>query len=196
MLERNAGPEQLERLQVVERELRRMQRLVAEMLTLARADDRESLRLEQIELDDFLEDLERELPMLGARDYVVERAAGGFVADRDRITQVLRNLIRNAVAHTAREGRVRVSVAMAEPGTVRFEVADDGPGIPESEAERLFDRFYRTDTGRGRDGGGAGLGLAIAKAIVDAHGGRISAGRAPEGGALVAFELPREGPLS
>ncbi len=191
MLERDAAPEQRERLEVVDRELRRMERLVTEMLTLAGADDEDSLQLEEIDLDDFLEDLERELPMLGERRYEVRRAGGSFVADRDRITQVLRNLIGNAVAHTTADGRVRISVAMLGADVIRFEVADDGPGFPDGEAERLFDRFYRTDPGRSRERGGAGLGLAIAKAIVEAHGGRISAGSAPEGGALLAFELPR-----
>ncbi len=104
---------------------------------------------------------------------------------------MLRNLIGNAVAHTTADGRVRISVTMLGVDVVRFEVADDGPGFPDGEAERLFDRFYRTDPGRSRERGGTGLGLAIAKAIVEAHGGRISAGSAPEGGALLVFELPR-----
>lgn len=193
MLERDADPEQRERLEVIDRELQRMQRLVTEMLTLAGADDRTSLRLEEIDLDDFLEDLERELPMLGDRDYEVRRVPGSFVGDRDRITQVLRNLVGNAVAHTAADGRIRISAELPAPNVVRFEVADDGPGFPPGEAGRVFDRFYRTDQARGRERGGAGLGLAIAKAIVEAHGGRIRAGRAPEGGALLVFELPRSG---
>ena len=67
---------------------------------------------------------------------------------------------------------------------------DDGPGIPAEQRERIFDRFHRTDAGRTRDSGGAGLGLAIAKAIVGAHGGTITAGVAPAGGARVAFLLP------
>ena len=73
---------------------------------------------------------------------------------------------------------------------MRFVVADDGPGIPPDQRERIFDRFHRTDTARDRASGGAGLGLAIVRAIVLAHAGRVSAGERPGGGARVELELP------
>ena len=82
-------------------------------------------------------------------------------------------------------------VARGRAGGLEIAVEDDGPGIPADQRERIFDRFHRTDAGRTRDSGGAGLGLAIAKAIVGAHGGTITAGVAPAGGARVAFVLPK-----
>jgi signal transduction histidine kinase len=71
------------------------------------------------------------------------------------------------------------------------DVDDDGPGIPPAERERVFDRFHRSDAGRARGSGGAGLGLAIARAVVEAHGGRVRATESSLGGARVGFELPR-----
>ena len=104
----------------------------------------------------------------------------------------LRNLIGNAIDHTAAErGLVRMLVETAPDGRIRFVVEDDGPGIPFPQRERIFDRFYRTDAARDRASGGTGLGLAIVRAIAEAHGGRIAAGRSPEGGARIEIELPR-----
>ena len=91
-------------------------------------------------------------------------------ADPDRVAQVLRNLARNAVAHTSTDGHVEI-LASADGDRIRFEVIDDGPGIDPDEAAHLFERFYRSPEARARDRDGSGLGLAIALAIVDAHGG-------------------------
>jgi signal transduction histidine kinase len=86
---------------------------------------------------------------------------------------------------------VRLIVERVAGGSIRFVVEDDGPGIPERERERVFDRFHRTDAGRDRASGGTGLGLAIVRAIAEAHGGAVYAGQSPEGGARIALELPR-----
>ena len=112
---------------------------------------------------------------------IVERAAPSSVirnvpddlvvrADARRMMQVVRNLVNNALAHA--ESRVEVTATRVGEG-VEIRVADDGPGIPAEEAERIFDRFYRLDESRSRSTGGAGLGLAIAKQLVELHGGRI-----------------------
>jgi signal transduction histidine kinase len=77
---------------------------------------------------------------------------------------------------------------------IRFLVEDDGPGIPADQRERIFDRFHRTDAARDRASGGTGLGLAIVRAIVEAHGGRVTAGASPEEGARIALELLRFAP--
>jgi signal transduction histidine kinase len=95
----------------------------------------------------------------------------------------------NAVAHTEEGGRVLVSAA-AEGKRVLIRVDDDGPGIPESERERVFDRFHRMDASRDRVEGGSGLGLAIARALVEAHGGTIRAAGSPLGGARIEIALP------
>ena len=124
---------------------------------------------------------------MGRRDYRVAELGGTLVADPDRLAQVLRNLVHNAVAHTAEGGAIEVA-ATAVGDRVRFEVIDDGPGIAADEAAHLFQRFYRGPGARERDG--TGLGLAIARAIIEAHGGRIWAEPAPGHGARIAFELP------
>ena len=93
-------------------------------------------------------------------------------ADPERIHQVVANLVENAVRHSPRGGMVEVAARRIGDG-VTIEVSDEGPGIPESEAPRVFDRFYRADSARSSRDGGAGLGLAIARGIVDLHGGDI-----------------------
>ena len=112
-------------------------------------------------------------------------------ADPDRLAQALRNLLTNAIKHTAEgEGHVRLTVAAEPSGQLHFVVEDDGPGIPADQREMVFDRFHRTDPARDRASGGAGLGLAIVDAIARAHGGTVEAGEAPGGGARLTMVLP------
>ena len=168
-----------------------MSRLVDDMLVLARAEAGELVQPEAIELEGYIEDLERDLPLFGERVFHVEGPrAGVLVADSDRLSQVLRNLVKNAVSHTERDGQVTVTLRPRGEHHLQFWVTDSGPGIPTEQMGRVFDRFYRTDSGRARDEGGSGLGLAIARAIVEAHGGRIWAESPPAGGASIRFEVP------
>jgi signal transduction histidine kinase len=110
--------------------------------------------------------------------------------DVDRMRQVLANLVANAIRHSPEVGRVLLS-ARAEASTTRLEVADEGPGIPADDLERVFERFYRSDPARSADVGGAGLGLAIARWIVELHGGTIRAATADPTGCRIVVELPR-----
>jgi signal transduction histidine kinase len=111
-------------------------------------------------------------------------------ADPQRLDQVLANLLTNALRHTEAGGTVRV-VATNAGGSVRIQVSDDGDGIAAEHLPRLFERFYRADAARDRAHGGSGIGLAIAKALVDAHHGRITAASAGVGsGATFTVELP------
>jgi two-component system OmpR family sensor kinase len=182
-----------ERQRVVDtllRELDQMSRLVSDMLALARAEAGELVRIQAVSLADFLEDLERDLPLLGARDFRVEGVREGTLdADPERLTQVFRNLVQNAVGHTRAGDRITVSGA-ARDGRIEFSVDDTGPGIRPERLGRIFDRFYRVDEARDRDHGGSGLGLPIARAIVEAHGGRIWAESPPGGGARIRFAIP------
>ncbi|HVA31085.1 MAG TPA: ATP-binding protein [Gaiellaceae bacterium] len=110
--------------------------------------------------------------------------------DRDRLAEVLANLLENALRHTPATGRVTVS-AHAADHSLELAVADSGEGIPPEHLPRLFERFYRVDRARDRARGGAGIGLAIAKAITEAHGGRIAADSAgPGAGSTFRVTLP------
>ncbi len=109
--------------------------------------------------------------------------------DRTRIAQVLGNLLDNAIFHTPQSGSVAVTVEDRE-STVKVTVTDSGEGIPAEELPNIFERFYRVDHSRARTTGGAGLGLTIARQLVEAHGGRISAQSEPGHGSSFTFELP------
>lgn len=109
-------------------------------------------------------------------------------ADRERLGQILRNLLTNAVTHTPEGGTV--SVATRRDGGVTIAVRDTGPGIAPDHLPRIFDRFYRADPSRARATGGSGLGLAIVKQLVEAHGGVVRAENGPGGGAVFSFTLP------
>jgi two-component system, OmpR family, sensor kinase len=175
------------------REVRRMERLTDDMLTLAKAERGGLLQRRRVPMDDFVEDLRRDLPLLGQRHYSVESSLhGDLEADPDRLAQVLRNLVANAVRHTSNDGHIDVSIS-SENGAAVFAVTDDGTGIEPDQLGRIFDRFHRTDEGRSRAEGGSGLGLAIARAIVEAHGGSIAAESAPGDGATIRFSIPGYG---
>jgi signal transduction histidine kinase len=115
----------------------------------------------------------------------------GLTADGDpeRVHQVVANLLENAVRHSPAGGTVEVRARRGGEGVV-IEVADEGPGIPEADASRVFERFYRADAARSSQAGGAGLGLAIARWIVDLHGGEIHPERREPHGCRMVVTLP------
>ncbi len=116
-------------------------------------------------------------------------------ADEGRLHQVVANLVDNAAKHSPVDGLVQVSAARTLTGQLRIEVADEGPGIPEPERARVFERFTRGSTGQSEPGGGTGLGLAIARWAVQLHGGTIEVMPSARG-ALIRLELPDEQPSS
>jgi signal transduction histidine kinase len=177
---------------LVQAEVARIGRLVDDLLLLAKAEQTEFLRVEDIDLHEYVQSLWDGMSLLAPRRYELERPPQGTLrADPDRLAQALRNLVRNAIEHTTpREGLVRLRVVPRTGGRVAFLVEDDGPGIAAHQRERVFDRFHRTDPARDRASGGTGLGLAIVRAIAEAHGGVASAGGSPEGGARMELELP------
>jgi signal transduction histidine kinase len=125
--------------------------------------------------------------LVGNRSLDVPRV----IVDRERIGQVLGNLLDNALRHTPAGGTVTVASRLAEPGWIALSVTDTGEGIPAEHLCRIFERFYRVDSARDRPHGGSGIGLAIAKALVDAHGGRITAtSPGPRAGATFTILLP------
>ncbi|OFV68493.1 MAG: multi-sensor signal transduction histidine kinase [Candidatus Syntrophoarchaeum caldarius] len=115
-----------------------------------------------------------------------------FVCDRDRVTQVLNNLIHNAIKFTPKGGKIVVSVQKDESNSqnLLFKVEDNGIGISAEEQEKIFDHFYEGDTYLHHETGGSGLGLSIAKGIVEAHGGKIWVESTPEVGSKFYFTIP------
>jgi signal transduction histidine kinase len=184
-----------ETLEVVHAEALQLGRLVSDLQDLAQAD------AAQLALDprpcDIRALLETQVAgfALQAGDKGVHLALTAPAdlprarADEQRIAQVVHNLIANALRYTPPGGEIRLS-ARGEPGGVRVEVADTGPGIAPEHLERVFDRFYRIDPSRARLSGGSGLGLRIAKRLVEAHSGHMGAASALGEGSLFWFVLP------
>jgi signal transduction histidine kinase len=117
-------------------------------------------------------------------------------ADRDKITQVLTNLIGNAIKFTPPHGRVTVSSASNDADRVRVSISDTGPGISANESERIFDKFYQVAENGGSKPKGTGLGLAISKTLVEMHGGKIWVESEPSRGSTFHFTLPVSAPVS
>ena len=152
-------------------ELDRVDRLVEDLLLLARADER-GLRLRRgdVDLDDLLLAEATRLRKLGTLEITVEAPPARVTGDPAHLSRALRNLTDNA----ARHARTRIDLHLSDDDhTVRIEVEDDGPGIPPAERERIFERFVRLDDSRTRTSGGTGLGLPIAREITRAHGGSL-----------------------
>ncbi|HZJ71170.1 MAG TPA: ATP-binding protein, partial [Planctomycetota bacterium] len=118
------------------------------------------------------------------------------VADRDRLAQILINVVDNAVKYTPPGGRVVVTAEPAHDGLIEVAVADTGVGIPAADLPRITERFYRVDKARSRELGGTGLGLAIVKHLVIAHGGDLRIDSPPGEGTTVAFTLPSAAPAA
>lgn len=112
-------------------------------------------------------------------------------ADPQRIEQVILNLLSNALRHTPKGGMIRMTARVTEEAFIKVSLCNTGPRLSDEDLIHVFDRFYRAEPSRSREEGGAGLGLAIAKALIEAHGGRIWAENAAEGGACFHFTLPQ-----
>jgi signal transduction histidine kinase len=191
------GVEPVERstLETTLRQVERLGGLVEQLLELSKLESRAvPLDRARIDLRPVVEQvLEESRPQAESRGVNVTLDGDpevGLRADEHRLHQVVANLVSNAVRHSPEGGRVLVSIA-GDDGRARFEVADQGPGIAPDEAERVFERFYRSDHARTATEGGSGLGLAIARWIVELHGGTIRAEPAQPHGCRMVVELPR-----
>ncbi|KAA8997177.1 HAMP domain-containing histidine kinase [Paenibacillus spiritus] len=186
--------EQLDKaLRSMHGESRRINKLVEDLLLLARMDGEPGLRTRELELGGVLAEMEPQLRMLadGRRvDFALEEDLWGRY-DPDKIKQVVLNLFQNAVQHTdPAAGCIRVALK-PEGSWAVLTVQDNGPGIPPEHLPYVFDRFYRSDASRARKYGGSGLGLSITKSITEAHGGEITADSPPGQGARFRVLLPR-----
>lgn len=182
-------------LQVMLTQTERLGRLVEQLLELSRLESGElPLLREETPLAPLVTQVLSEIEVARSdRGVVVESELPidlpSVDADRERVHQVLFNLVDNAVRFTPSGGAVTVS-AQALNGSVEVRVADTGAGIPREHLPRLFERFYRADPARSREDGGTGIGLAIARSVVEAHGGHIRAESTFGEGSVFTFDLP------
>jgi signal transduction histidine kinase len=181
-------------LEVMLGQAERLGRLIDQLLDLSRLESGEvPLRMEEVSLPSLVDRLFSELEVAPRRAVRltndVPRDLPSLSGDPERIHQVLFNLVDNAIRFTPEGGEVSVS-ARRENGAVEIAVTDTGSGIPAEHLPRLFERFYRADPSRSRGDGGTGIGLAIARSVVEAHGGTITAESQPGRGSTFLFDLP------
>ncbi|MUL34993.1 two-component sensor histidine kinase [Gloeocapsopsis sp. AAB1 = 1H9] len=185
--------EQHEILALVNDELNRMSRFVGDLLLLARAERPDFLNVELIDVQKLVEEVYAKAIALANRNWHLEaKASIRIVADRHRLTQVMMNLIRNAVEHTTEDGLIEIGASLVDD-CVHFWVRDTGVGINLADQERIFKRFARASASRRRSEG-AGLGLSIVKAIAKAHGGSVKLHSYPGVGSTFTVVIPLEPP--
>jgi len=179
----------------IESESRRMGLLVEDLLLLARLDAQRPLEQHRVDLlmlaSDAVHDARSVAPK---RDITMEVFDGPgtpeVLGDEARLRQILGNLVANALQHTPESAGIAIRVGTRE-GDAVLEVRDEGPGMTEDDARRVFERFYRTDSSRARTSGGTGLGLSIVDSLVSAHGGTVSVITAPGRGCTFKVSMPR-----
>ena len=182
-------------LDVIARHVSRMERLVRDLLRLAGLDARQE-PVEQstcplpgllagaiADLATIIESRRQEVTIGVAPEVTTVRT------DPQKLQDAIRNLVENAVNYSPEGTRIRLD-ARQNGDRVAITVSDEGPGIPESDLERVFERFYRVDKARSRESGGTGLGLSIVKHLIDVLGGQVWAANRPEGGAVFTISLP------
>jgi len=200
----NAGelPAEMEKnfLSVILSESERMAHIVQDLLTLSRFDSgRSELTLTRFSFAEAIEAMVNANLMEAQKHghsltVSLEEGLPQILADRERLTQVMMNVVSNAIKYTPDGGTIRVSAGRLGADRVWMEVADNGIGIPKADRGRIFERFYRVDKARSRQSGGTGLGLSIAKEILDRHRGEIFIVDKPEPGLTIRIELWTEGP--
>lgn len=192
------GPPDPATLQTMLSQVERLGRLVTQLLDLSKLESGTfPLDHRPFALKEVAEQAAREVSInathASAKEVALDISVPGdlsVVGDPERVHQVLANLLENAVRHSPDGASVQLS-AGTEDGRVRITVTDEGPGIAAPDAERVFERFYRSDAARAASEGGTGLGLAIARWIVDLHGGDISVDPGSPHGCRMVVHLPR-----
>jgi signal transduction histidine kinase len=188
-------PEAVERFaKVILGEGRRLTRMINNLLDLAKIEaGKVEWHFTPTQVNGVVEQVRESFSALaGERNLQLDVAfcdgTADIIADRDKLTQVLVNLVANAIRHSPEGGMVFLRCGCLSGGGIRFEIEDQGPGIPSGQEERVFDRFRRLENGEEK--GGTGLGLTISRQIVEHHGGRIWAEPGRSFGALFVVELP------
>jgi two-component system sensor histidine kinase BaeS len=190
-------PPSPENFEIIREEATRLEHLINDLRILSLADSGElSMQVETIEPQRLI------LEVASLYQYQAQRKNITFAVeiapdlplievDPGRITQVLTNIVDNALRHTPEGGRIILAARQAED-RVELSVQDTGPGLTIEDADRIFERLYRADPSRYREDGGSGLGLAIAKSIIQAHGGQILAESEPGAGLKIRIRLPKK----
>jgi two-component system phosphate regulon sensor histidine kinase PhoR len=192
----SVSPEQSrEFLAIIDRQSLRMERLVRDLLRLARLDaGQEGIAIEECRVADVVADVLADLDttLRGRNQDVrvaIDSAAATVHADPAKLSDALRNLLENASNYSPANERIEIG-SRRDHRDVLITVSDRGPGIPESDLTRVFERFYRVDRSRTRDPGGTGLGLSIVKHLVELHGGHVRATNRAGGGAEFELTIP------
>ncbi|MGE7919330.1 cell wall metabolism sensor histidine kinase WalK [Viridibacillus sp. NPDC093762] len=183
-------------LNVTQTETERMIRLVNDLLQLSRMDSREyELNADIVDFNKFFDRIIDRFEMSKSKNVEFQRHISDTPCyvelDTDKITQVIDNIISNALKYSPDGGNIRFGVT-AQEGILKVMISDDGMGIPKENVDRIFDRFYRVDRARARSMGGTGLGLAISREMIYAHGGKIWAESEEGHGTTIFFTLPYE----
>ncbi len=182
-------------IEIMDKQLQNIQNLVGDMLQLAAVEDssKEAQR-ESVDLSLFIAEAVAVVQPLAQKKHqtlktILPNDPLSLNIDSNQIGNALINLLDNAIKYTEAEGRVELGVHQ-EPDALLIEVSDNGPGIPQDQLERIFERFYRVDKSRSREMGGTGLGLAIAKHAVENHGGTITVSSEAGRGSTFIIRLP------
>jgi two-component system, OmpR family, sensor kinase len=184
-------PEQVDRsMERIEQESSRMSRLVDDLLSLARADERQHQPFAAVRVDEIVSGLAEDFGVVHPdRAVAVTLSPCTVMGDGGLLTQAVVNVLANAGSHTPPETPVEIDLRIDAANCV-LTISDHGPGIAAEDSALVFDRFYRSDTSRTRQSGGSGLGLAITDSIVAAHGGTVANSPTPGGGATFTITLP------
>jgi two-component system, OmpR family, sensor kinase len=179
----------------IESESRRMGLLVDDLLLLARLDAQRPIELNRVDLLALVSDAVHDAQAIAPKRNITMEVVDGpgtpeVLGDEPRLRQVLGNLVTNALQHTPESADITVRVGTDVDDAV-LEVVDEGPGMSQEDALRIFERFYRTDSSRARISGGTGLGLSIVDSLVHAHGGIVTVTTAPGQGCRFYVSLPR-----
>jgi two-component system, OmpR family, sensor kinase len=181
-----------ESLAIVMDELERMRRIVEDLLMLARSDSPNFLRLSEVDLEPFIDEVLDKAQALAPRKWYLDHQAEGVaLLDRQRITQAMLQLALNATQHTSTDQEIHLGTEICGD-QLHLWVRDTGSGVPRADRERVFDRFARGSTNG--DSSGTGLGLAIVRAIAQGHGGTVVLVETSSGGAEFRLELPLQSP--
>jgi two-component system OmpR family sensor kinase len=172
------------------RESERMSLLVDDLLLLARLDEGRPLEREPVRFEEVVgEAVETARTVDPSRPIELDASPAVVLGDRDRLRQVVDNLLSNVRSHTPADSPTHVRVGRNGTNAV-LEVEDSGPGLSDEELEQVFERFHRGDPSRTRSTGGVGLGLSIVSAVAEAHGGSASARSTPGTGTTFVVTLP------